>query len=262
MITGMEGAFSLKGKTAFITGGNRGIGKGIALAMAQSGANVAIMARAEKKAEETLAELAAWGGTHRFYKGDVTDFAGAKAAVEKAIEDYGKIDILVNNSGIARVGPVLDMDENLKDWYDVINVNLHGVFVMSYLVGRHMRDTGGGVVINISSNAAQIVNLPLFHSAYSTAKAGVDRLTKMLAVEWAPYNIRVNAIAPGYTYSDLMQKGEEHEGFLKEILAKTPTGRFGEPIEVGALAVFLASEAAGQITGAVVTIDGGYSLPR
>ncbi|HHX74621.1 MAG TPA: SDR family oxidoreductase, partial [Firmicutes bacterium] len=225
-------------------------------------ANVAIMARAENVAQETLGELAAWGGTHRFYKGDVTDFAAAKAAVEQAVKDFGKIDILVNNSGIARVGPVLEMDESLQDWYDVINVNLNGVLMMSYLVGKHMRDSGGGTVINISSNAAQMVNVPIPHSAYSTAKAGVDRLTKMLAVEWAPHKIRVNAIAPGYTYSDLMQKGEEHAGFYQEILAKTPTGRFGEPIEVGALAVFLASEAAAQITGIVATIDGGYSLAR
>lgn len=260
MITSMKNAFSLQGKNVLITGGNRGIGRGIAAAMAQSGANIAIMARDGNKAQEALKELAGYGGAHRFYKGDVTECQDAQRVVRSMAEDYGKIDVLVNNSGIARAGAVLDMDESLKDWFDTINVNLNGVLLMSYLAGKYMKEARSGNIINISSNAGQIVNVPIPHAAYSTAKAGVDRLTKCLAVELGHYNIRVNAIAPGYTYSDLIMEGEAFEELYKQWRAKTPTGRFGQPIEVGALAVFLASDASAQITGTVTVIDGGYML--
>lgn len=262
MITTMNNALSLRGKNVLITGGNRGIGKGIAQAMVQCGANIAIMARDEKKAHDTLEELTAMGGAHRFYRGDVTDYEGARNVVHSMVKDYGKIDVLVNNSGIARIGAVLDMDESLQDWFDTINVNLNGVLYMSYLAGNFMKKAGSGNIINISSNAGQIVNLPIPHAAYSVAKAGVDRLTKCLAVELGNHNIRVNAIAPGYTYSDLIMDGAAFDELYNQWKAMTPTGRFGQPIEVGALAVFLASEASAQITGTVMVIDGGYMLAR
>ncbi len=262
MIKNMNNAFSVKGKNVLITGGNRGVGKGISQAMAQSGANVIIMARGEDKARKTIAEISEYGGKHKFYYGDITDLSGAKKVVDSVMEDYGKIDVLVNNAGIARHFKVLEMDEDLKDWYDVINVNLNGTFNMCYLVGKKMKETGGGSIINISSNGAEIVNKPQRSCSYNSSKAAMNMLTKCLAHEWAEYNIRVNAIAPGYTDTDLTAGGKEegtnsHEEYWMSVM---PTNRFNKPIEVGALAVFLASEAAEQLVGSIHTIDGGYML--
>ena len=258
MITSMKDAFSLKGKTAIVTGGARGLGKGISLALAEQGANIAIFCRGMKAAEETVKELTAIGGTHRAYRTDVTDFANCKESVEQAIKDFGRIDILVNNSGVAWVGEILDMDEDLAGWYQVMSVDLNGAFTRSYLVGKHMREMGGGRVINISSNSGEMVNKPQKMAPYNVAKAGLNRLTKCLAYEWAPYHIQVNAIAPGYTDSDLTNLMTPEE--QREVHAKIPAGRFGNPAEIGALAVYLASPASEQMTGAVLTIDGGYSL--
>jgi NAD(P)-dependent dehydrogenase (short-subunit alcohol dehydrogenase family) len=262
MITSIKDAFSLKGKNALITGGNRGIGKGIATAMAQSGANIAIMARDEETSSQAVKELTKNGGTHRFYKGDVSEYNQAKVVVDAVSKDYGKIDILVNNSGIFRWFNVMDMNPDLKDWYDVINVNLHGVFIMSYLVAKKMKETGGGSIINISSNASRIVNVPNNTSSYSVSKAGVDHLTHCLAYEFGQYKIRVNSICPGFTEMDTPPDTEELRGIVNFWKERCPTGRFNQPLELGALAVFLASEAAENMTGSINTMDGGYELAR
>ena len=263
MITSMKDAFSLKGKNALITGGNRGIGKGIAIAMAQCGANIAIMARDEETAKKTLAELAQYGGEHRFYKGSVEKPDEARAVVEAVMKDYGKIDVLVNNSGIFRWFNVLEMDpDDLRDWYEVIDVNLNGVFIMSMLVGQKMKATGGGSIINISSNAAHIVNIPQNTSSYSSAKAAVNHLTRCLAVEFAPHKIRVNAICPGFVEAENPPEDEEMKKIVEFWISRCPTGRFTYPLEIGALAVFLASEASENMTGSINTIDSGYELAR
>jgi NAD(P)-dependent dehydrogenase (short-subunit alcohol dehydrogenase family) len=258
MIKNMENAFSVKGKNILITGGNRGIGKGISTAMAQSGANVAILARNEESSIATIEELNQYGGDHRYYYGDVTDIKSAKTAVEDIVKDYGTIDALVNNSGIGRFFDTLDQDEDLKDWHDVINVNLNGYFTMCYLVGRVMRDQNYGRMVNISSNASRFVNLPQRMVSYSASKAAIDRMTQCLAHEWAKYNIRVNAIAPGYTETELTF--DKNPDYIRYWMSATPVGRFGKPIEIGALAVYLVSEASEQMTGAILTIDGGYML--
>ena len=174
------------------------------------------------------------------------------------VKDYGSIDALVNNSGIGRFFDTLDQDEDLKDWLDVINVNLNGYFTMCYLVGRVMRDQNYGRMVNISSNASRFVNLPQRMVSYSASKAAIDRMTQCLAHEWAKYNIRVNAIAPGYTETELTF--DKNPDFIKYWMSATPVGRFGKPIEIGALAVYLVSEASEQMTGAILTIDGGYVL--
>lgn len=265
MIKNMEHAFSLNGKTVLITGGNRGIGRGIAQAMAQSGADTAIMCRKEKEALETLEELKTYGGNHRFYPGDVTSPKDAKRVVSQMVHDWGKIDILVNCAGIATPYDPMSEDEDLSGWYRVIDVDLNGSFLMCHYAGLTMREQNGGRIINITSNSSRIVNVPQKSCSYNAAKAACDRLTKCLAYEWAQYGIRVNAIAPGYTESELVT-GVKDEGETKGWTAywkrQTPTGRFSQPIEIGAAAVFLASEAAEQITGAVLTIDGGYMLAR
>ena len=181
------------------------------------------------------------------------------AASKAAKPQYGKIHILVNNAGVAAAGEFLDMDEAMSDWFRVQTIDLNGVAQMSYFVGKHMKETGGGKVINISSNAGEIVNADPM-APYAAAKAAVNRLTKSLAYEWGKYGINVNAIAPGFTWSNF-SNAMPPEAF-KLLCGKTPTGRFGEAIEVGALAVYLASEASDQVTGLIATIDGGYGLAR
>lgn len=255
----MENAYTLQGKNAIVTGGNKGIGKGIATAFAQQGANVAILARDEASALEAIKELSAFGGNHIFVKADVGNLESCKNATEEAVRQFGKIHILVNNAGVAAGGEFLDMDEEMSDWFKVQSIDLNGVAQMSYFVGKHMKETGGGKVINISSNAGEIVNADPM-AAYAAAKAAVNRLTKSLAYEWGKYGINVNAIAPGFTWSNF-SKNMPPEAFEK-LCGKTPTGRFGDAIEIGALAVYLASEASDQVTGLIATIDGGYGLAR
>lgn len=258
-ITDMKNAFSLEGKKVIVTGGNRGLGFGIASAMAQSGADIAILCRDSSKAAEALAELAQYGGTHRSFSCDITDMQSVKSAVDAAYAEFGNFDILVNNAGVSCKNELLDMDEELSDWYNVVNTDLNGTVHMTYAVAKRMRDGGkGGSIINITSNAAYIVNKTQAMSPYSSAKAAANHFTRCMACELGKYDIRVNAIAPGFTNSELSKFIPKD--MFDYINNQMPLGRFGEPIEVGALAVFLASPAAGQITGAVVVIDGGYIL--
>ena len=259
-ITTMENAFSLKGKTAIVTGGNRGIGLGITTAFAHHGADVAILCRDEESAKKVIADLSGkYEGKFKYFRADLSDYESLKTAVDGVIKEYGTIDILVNNAGIGVIGALLDMDEELTDWFKVFDIDLHGAVRMSYLVGKHMRAAGkGGRVINITSNAGAIVNKPIPLNAYSCAKAALNMLTKHLAHEWAGFGVRVNAIAPGYTFSDMATNLDKER--YDAMCEKIPVGRFGEAIEIGALAVYLASDASDVMTGAILTADGGYSL--
>jgi len=259
-ITSMEKAYSLQGKTAIVTGGSKGIGFGIATAFAQQGANLAIFARDEKSGVAAAVELAEkYGITAKFYKADMSSLDSCRAAVDSAIADFKEIHILVNNAGHGPNGDLLDMDGDISEYFKCIDVDLNGVVRMTYLVGNHMRAVGkGGKIVNISSNAGEVASRAVPMTAYCTAKAGVNMFTRSMAVELAPLGITVNAIAPGYTFSNLLSglPQEAIDGIAKTI----PTGRLGMPIEIGALATYLASPAADQVTGTVVTIDGGHSL--
>ncbi len=258
-IKNMQDAFSLKGKNAVITGGNRGLGLAIASAMAQSGANVAILCRDRAKAAEALAELEPYGGKYMSFDCDVTDLKSVIALADQVTEEFGPTDILVNNAGVSCVNELLDMDEELSDWYRVINTDLNGVIHTTYEVGKRMRAAGkGGCIINITSNAGLMVNRGIKKVPYDAAKAACNHITHALAVELAPYGIRVNAIAPGFTYSNFCNKMSPARE--KELSEAAVTGRFGQPIEIGALAVYLASQASSQMTGNVCVIDGGYML--
>ena len=258
-IQSMKDAFRLDGKNAVITGGNRGLGLGIAQAMAESGANVAILCRDLARAAEALELLKPSGGKYMSFDCDVTDLKSVRTAAARVAQDFGDTDILVNNAGVSCLSELLDMDEDLTDWYNVVNTDLNGTVHMTYEFGRRMRDAGhGGCIINIASNAAFIVNKTQAMSPYSSAKAAVCHFTHCMAVELGKYNIRVNAIAPGFTNSELSKFIPKD--MFAYINKQMPLGRFGEPIEVGALAVFFASPAAAQITGTVQVIDGGYIL--
>jgi len=258
-IVDMNKAFSLEGKVAVITGGNRGLGFACASAFAQQGADVAILCRDSAKAAEAIAELQQFGGKYESFSCDVTDLQSVRDAVEAVCASFGGIDILVNNAGVSCVNELLDMDEELTDWYKVLNADLNGTVHMTYEVGKRMRDAGkGGSIINMASNAAYIVNKTQAMSPYSVAKAGVVHFTHCMAVEMGKYNIRVNAIAPGFVNTELSKWIPKDQ--FDYINNQMPLGRFGEPIEVGALAVYFASPAAANVTGTCQVIDGGYIL--
>ena len=258
-IKSMESAFSLKGKNTIVTGGAKGIGLGIAMAFAQQGANVAIFARDAVAAKEAVDELGAnYSGKFSYYVTDIKDMNNCKDSVTKFIEEHGDIDVLVNNAGIAVAGGLLSMDEDLAPWHECFDVDLNGGVRLSYLVCKHMRDNGkGGKVINITSNAGEMINAP-FLTAYAAAKAAFNHLTRCLAAEVAPYNIQVNAIAPGFTFSNFAKNIPEDR--INALCETIPARRFAQPIEIGALATYLASEASDMVTGQIYTIDGGYSL--
>ncbi len=263
MITSLKNAFSVKGKVVIVTGGNRGVGEGIVHAFAQSEANVAIMARDEKAATKVLGDIKQHGGKYAFYKGDVTRKEDCERVVTAVKEDFGKLDVLVNNSGLCRHKRTLDMGPDFKDWHEVIDVNLNGLFFMSYYAAQVMKKQGGGSIINIASISAHMVNVPQWQCSYNASKAAVEHLTESLAVEWSPFGIRVNAVAPGYVDTAMLspttERGREWHQYWRKAC---PTDRFLMPIEVGALCVYLASDAADYCRGSVMVIDGGYRLPR
>ncbi|MCQ2406764.1 MAG: SDR family oxidoreductase, partial [Oscillospiraceae bacterium] len=233
-ITSIFDAFSLKGKNAVITGGNRGLGYGIAEAYAQAGANIAILCRDAQKAAEAIDGLKQYGGKYESFSCDVTSIESCRKAVADVCASFGSIDILVNNSGVSCTKSLLDMDEELSDWYRVVNTDLNGTVHMTYEVAKRMRDAGkGGVIVNVASNAAFMVNKGQPMSPYSSAKAAVVHFTRCMAVELSQYDIRVNGIAPGFTNSEL-SKHIPKDNFVK-IIDQTPARRFGEPIEFGAL---------------------------
>ena len=258
-ITSMTEAFRLAGKTAIITGGNGGIGLGIAKSMAEVGVNVAILCRNMEKAAGALEELGRFGGKHKAFSCDVTDPQSVADAVEAVWNEFGGVEILVNNSGIAGGGKLLDSNRDLKEWRAVIETDLLGMIQMTHEVGKRMRDAGkGGAIVNITSNAGNTVNRGAILTVYGAAKAGANHFTKSMAVELGEYDIRVNAIAPGFTHAGF---GANPDQFLYDMVEmQQPLKRLGEAIEIGALAVFLASPAAAHITGEVITIDGGYTL--
>ena len=258
-ITSMENAFALTGQNAIITGGNRGIGFSIADAMAQSGANIAILCRDIEKAKSAIEELQPYKGKYECFACDVTDLVSVRKAVAEVYASFGEINILVNNAGVATNRAFLDMDEDLSDWYKVLNTDLNGVVHMTYEVGKRMRDAGkGGSIINISSLSGIIVHRNSPRSPYNASKAGVNHFTHAMAIELGQYNIRANAIAPGYIRTGFT--ANPTEDFVNMVRSVQPMDRLGEGIEVGALAVFLASPAANHLTGTIQIIDGGFSL--
>lgn len=248
----------LNGKVALVTGGYRGIGAGLAEAMAQAGADVAMQARTPNAGDDFAKELSEkYGIKAKYYASDVTSPEDCARVVADIVADFGKIDILCNNAGVCVNVPAEDM--TFDEWYKCININLNGVFLMSQAVGRHMIKAGiKGSIINTSSMSADIVNIPQPQCGYNASKAGVSHLTKSLAVEWVKYGIRVNAICPGYIDTPLLIPGMSSPNG-KVWLDNTPMGRIGKPYELGGLAIWLASDASTFTTGGLFTVDGAYS---
>jgi 2-dehydro-3-deoxy-D-gluconate 5-dehydrogenase len=245
--------FDLTGKVAIVTGGNGGIGYGIARGLAQAGANIVIAARRLEKNAQAVAALQETGVKALSVTTDVRDEASVQAMVQASVEAFGGIDILVNNAGInIRKAP---QDYTLAEWQEVLNTNLTGVFLCSRAVYPHMSAAGGGKIINIGSMTS------IFGSnvspAYGATKGGVVQFTKSLALFWAKDNIQVNALLPGWIHTDLTATASsERYNFIK---ARIPHGRWGEPDELAGAAVFLASPASDYITGIALPVDGGYT---
>lgn len=246
----------LAGKVVFVTGGSRGIGRALAIGLAREGAAVALSATTLGAAEATAREIAAAGGRVLPLALDVRRADQVEAAVDAILGHFGTIDVLVNNAGVAGAGPSETFPE--EDWDRIVDTNLKGTFLCARAVGRHMLTRRAGKIINVSS-VAGLGGFPK-RAAYGASKAAVLTLTKVLAVEWADRNVQVNAIAPGVIRTELNDEMIA-KGFLSldAINRRTPMGRRGEPAELVGAVRFLASPEASYITGAVLTIDGGWS---
>jgi 2-deoxy-D-gluconate 3-dehydrogenase len=248
--------FGLAGRVAVVTGGNGGIGRGIALGLAGAGASVAVFGRNEIKNQQVLSELKAIGVPCTTVKIDVTDRAGLEPALRRLESKLGGIDILVNNAGnVSLSGGVLN--ETAEDWDNVIETQLNAVFLLSKLAAKSMMSRKRGKIINIGSMYS-FFGSGLIPS-YSAAKGAIVQLTKSMAIELAPHNIQVNAIAPGWIETD-MTAPVKSMPLNAEILSRTPAGRWGQPEEVAGTAVFLASRASDFVTGTTIPVDGGYAI--
>jgi 2-dehydro-3-deoxy-D-gluconate 5-dehydrogenase len=249
--------FDLNGKVAVVTGGNGGIGLGMAEGIASLGANIVIAGRDEAKAATALAALRALNVRAEFVATDVTKKAECQALIAQAETLFGRVDILVNNAGsnIAKMPEEVTEDE----WRSVIDANLTSAFLCSQAAYHAMRKVGGGKIINIGSMTS-LFGVP-FAVSYGAAKGGVMQMTRALATAWAKDNVQVNAVLPGWIHTDLTARIRHQRPELYESIRKrTPTDRWGEPRDLSGIAAFLASKASDFVTGTAIPVDGGYSI--
>ena len=249
--------FSLKGQVGIVTGGGQGLGKVFSLAFAEAGANVVVAELNPETGSETAREVEAMGRRALFIETDVRSPKSVEAMVDKTVEALGRVDFLMNNAGIVKWSPAESVTE--RDWRDVIDVNLNGLFYCCQAAARHMIRQRRGSIVNVASMSGYIVNRPQPQASYNASKAAVIHLTRSLAAEWAPHNIRVNAIAPGYMDTAMTHRAFEDPAYGPAWIDGIPMRRPGRPEELAPLVVFLASEASSYVTGTTVTIDGGYT---
>jgi len=257
---GVFDQFRLDGKTALVTGGDRGIGRAISDALAEAGADVAVNYHThEEKAEQTARELEEWDVDTMTVQADVSKQNQVQDMVSEVRDWDGPIDILVNNAGVAESTPALEHTEG--DFEHMFGVNMKGVFFCSQEIGRSMVKRGEGSILNISSISGFISN-PHPQVAYNSSKAAVTMITRSLASEWAEHGVRVNEIAPGYTNTDMTQpfKDNNPEMVEEQLLPSTPMGRMADPDELRGAALYLVSDAASFVTGESLVVDGGFSI--
>lgn len=246
-------SFSLEGKVALITGGSRGIGRAIALAFAEAGANIAVCSRNLPDLEKVVEEIRQRDRQGLAVQANITSKSDVDNLVERTVQEYGTIDILVNNAAMNILAPLLDLRED--GWDKIMNTDLKGYYLVSQAVGRLMVEKKKGNIISIASTGAARAAPRM--GAYCIAKAGVVMLTKVLAVELAEYNIRANAIAPSMVRTKFSQPLWSDTELLSKNLARMPLGRLAEPEEIVGAALFLASDASSFITGQTIYVDGG-----
>jgi len=248
--------FRLDGKNAMVTGAGRGIGRALALALAEAGAAVAIVGRDAAGAESTVAEITKGGGRAVAITADINTDEGIETAVSETVSQLGSLDILVNNAGYCIHKPALEVTRD--DYHAVMGVNMEALYFLSQAAAKVMVEQGGGNIINVGSISSIIVNRPQWQPVYNASKAAVHQLTKSFAAEWAPLNIRVNAIAPGYIKTEMAPVDEPR--FKQRWIDDAPQQRYAMPDELGTTVVYLASDGSAFMTGSIVVIDGGYTL--
>jgi 2-dehydro-3-deoxy-D-gluconate 5-dehydrogenase len=249
--------FDLKGKVALVTGGNGGIGLGMARGFASAGANVVIAGRKADKSRAAAAELAALGVKTSVIEVNVADDKSCRDMVDAAVKEMGRIDILVNNAGInIRKRPET---YTMAEWREVLSINLDGAFYCSHAAYPALKKSGGGKIINIGSMMS--IFGAAFATPYSASKGGIVQMTKSLATAWAVDNIQVNAILPGWIDTELTQKAREQvDGLHANVLRRTPAARWGVPDDFSGIAIFLGSKASDFVTGTAIAVDGGFSI--
>jgi NAD(P)-dependent dehydrogenase (short-subunit alcohol dehydrogenase family) len=250
--------FHLKSRVAVVTGGAQGIGLACVEALSEAGAYVYIADRNLKVAQEAQEAMKAKGYAAGIIEMEVTDSKSVDAATARVMADKGRVDILVCNAGIARSQTAAE-DVTDEHWLNVIDVNLNGVFWCCRAFGKHMLAAGRGSIVNIGSMSGFIVNKPQQQAYYNASKAGVHHLTKSLAAEWGARGVRVNAVAPTYINTPLTAHAKTSDAMMRPWLDGTPMARIGEPDEIAAVVLFLASDAASLLTGSIVLADGGYT---
>jgi 2-deoxy-D-gluconate 3-dehydrogenase len=249
--------FDLKGKAALVTGGNGGIGLGMAKGLAQAGAAIAIVGRDAAKNADAVAQLKAAGARAISLKVDLRDEKACRAMADDAAAQLGRLDILVNNAGMNIRKPPQDL--TLEEWRTVMDTNLTSAFVASQAAYPHLKRAGGGKIINIGSMMSIFGGGYL--APYAASKGGIVQLTKALASAWAKDNIQVNAVLPGWIDTALTQRARvELTGLNERVLSRTPAGRWGEPADLAGIAVFLCASASDFVTGTAIPVDGGYSV--
>ena len=245
----------LQNKTVIVTGGSKGIGKNIALSFAELEANVIIMGRNEKDLNQTLSELNEFPGKNQAMQVDVNDIAYVREVVDTIVHEYGSIDILVNNAGVNIAKPALEVTE--QDWDQVLDTNLKATFFFSQAVGQHMIEQKSGRIINIASQMSFVGYIK--RAAYCSSKGGVLQLTKALAVEWAPYHINVNAVAPTFVETEFTAKMFEDEEFKKDVQSRILFNELPKPKDISGAVLYLASNMANFVTGETIKVDGGWT---
>jgi len=248
--------FDLGGRVAVVTGGNGGIGLGMARGLARAGAAIAIAARDAGKSEAAVRQLSETGTRCRSYPLQVSSKSACAQMLERVIGDFGRCDILINNAGMNIRKRPEDISED--EWRQVLDVNLGGALFCAQSAYPHMKAAGGGKILNIGSMYS-LFGAP-YVAAYGASKGGLLQLTRSLACAWAPDNIQVNAILPGWIDTDLTRRAREQiDGLHDLVLSRTPAGRWGEPDDLAGAAVFFSSSASDFVTGAALAVDGGYS---
>ena len=248
--------FSLDGRVALVTGAGRGIGRAIAVGLAEAGADLVVASRTPADLEEVAAAARALGRRALVAPADVADEQSVANLVRRALDAYGRLDVLVNSAGIS---PYYQRAEQMSaaEWDTVLGVNLRGAFLCATAAGRAMIEQGGGSIVSVASIGARVA-LPRL-VAYCASKGGVDQLTKVLAVEWARHNVRVNAIAPGYVETEMTRGLRENPKLQQMLLEQTPMRRLARPEEIVGAALFLASDASSYVTGQTIFVDGGWT---